>query len=178
MGIKKVNKLYNIVVSSNIFHLQPELCKSVHKCNFGEFLNFRNFWTNDVTDDVIGVVGSIFWVILRVYIYDVIISKFHQNRSVNKKSTGGSKSPPPGRRAGRKNVRCRKSPPPHTPREHNYCGLTAWPICMIFFFKMSGNEFGSGIKNILSKFFPVFSRFEKNRGGGWFSPPPPWYTAG
>ena len=89
MGIKKVNKLYNIVVSSNIFHLQPELCKSVHKCNFGEFLNFRNFWTNDVTDDVIGVVGSIFWVILRVYIYDVIISKFHQNRSVNKKSTGG-----------------------------------------------------------------------------------------
>ena len=88
MGIKKVNKLYNIVVSSNIFHLQPELCKSVHKCNFGEFLNFRNFWTNDVTDDVIGVVGSIFWVILRVYIYDVIISKFHQNRSVNKKSTG------------------------------------------------------------------------------------------
>ena len=48
MGIKKVNKLYNIVVSSNIFHLQPELCKSVHKCNFGEFLN-----------DVIGVVESI-----------------------------------------------------------------------------------------------------------------------
>ena len=87
MGINKVNNLYNIVVSSNIFHLQPELCKSVHKCNFGEFLNFRNFWTNDVTDDVIGVVGSIFWVILRVYTYDVIISKFHKNLSVNKNCT-------------------------------------------------------------------------------------------
>ena len=50
---------------------------------------------DDVTDDVIGVVGSIFWVILRVYIYDVIISKFHQNRSVNKKSTGGGQNPHP-----------------------------------------------------------------------------------
>ena len=173
MGIKKVNKLYNIVVSSNIFHLQPELCKSVHKCNFGEFLNFRNFWTNDVTDDVIGVVGSIFWVILRVYIYDVIISKFHQNRSVNKKSTGGgSKSPPPLVDEQVEKMWGVENHPPHTPREHNYCGLTAWPICMIFFFKMSGNEFGSGKKNILTKFSPVFSRFEKNRGGGWFSPPP------
>ena len=134
-GHKKVNKLYNIVVSSNIFHLQPELCKSVHKCNFGEFLNFRNFWTNDVTDDVIGVVGSIFWVILRVYIYDVIISKFHQNRSVNKNSTGGVKITPPWYTSVGSEKRYRKSSPPHTPREHNYCGLTAWPICMIFFSK-------------------------------------------
>ena len=31
---------------------------------------------------------------------------------------------------------------------------------------MSGNEFGSGKKNILTKEFPVLSRFEKNRGGG------------
>ena len=37
---------------------------------------------------------------------------------------------------------------------------------------MSGNEFGSGKKNILSKFFPVFSRFEKNRGGGGIFTPP------
>ena len=172
MGIKKVNKLYNIVVSSNIFHLQPELCKSVHKCNFGEFLNFRNFWTNDVTDDVIGVVGSIFWVILRVYIYDVIISKFHQNRSVNKKSTGGGQNhPPPGRRAGRKNVRCRKSPP-HTPREHNYCGLTAWPICMIFFSKCREMNLVQVKKIFCQNFSPFFQDLKKIEGGGWFSPPP------
>ena len=50
-----------------------------------------NFWTNDV----IGVAGSIFWMILRVYTYDVIISKFHQNRSVNTNSTGGGQNPPP-----------------------------------------------------------------------------------
>ena len=118
MGIKKVNKLYNIVVSSNIFHLQPELCKSVHKCNFGEFLNFRNFWTNDVTDDVIGVVGSIFWVILRVYIYDVIISKFHQNRSVNKKSTGGGQNHPPlGQPPNLKDVNI---PRVNTTKDHNF----------------------------------------------------------
>ena len=30
-----------------------------------------------------------FLVILRVYAYDVIISKFHHNRLVNKNSTGG-----------------------------------------------------------------------------------------
>ena len=41
-----------------------------------------------------------------------------------------------------------------------------------FFFKMSGNEFGTGKKNILTKFVPVFSRFEKNRGGVIFTPPP------
>ena len=65
--------------------------------NFLIFEIFEILKIDDVTDDVIGVVGSIFWVILRVYTYDVIISKFHQNRSVNKISTGGGgqKPPPP-----------------------------------------------------------------------------------
>ena len=55
MGINKVNKLYNIAVSSNIFHLQPELCKSVHKCIFGEFLKFfpgqeaSSFYTGEMS---------------------------------------------------------------------------------------------------------------------------------
>ena len=46
---------------------------------------------------VIFLIFEILEMILRVYTYDVIVSKFHQNRSVSKNPTGGggAKSPPP-----------------------------------------------------------------------------------
>ena len=44
--------------------------------------------------------GQFFWVILRVYTYDVIILKCHQNRLVNKANLQGQNPPPsPGKRA-------------------------------------------------------------------------------
>ena len=64
MGINEINNLYNNFVSSNIFHLHAELCKSVHKCNFDEFFNKLDHRGRKVN----------FLVILRVYAYDIIIS--------------------------------------------------------------------------------------------------------
>ena len=47
---------------------------------------------DDVTNYVIEVIDNTFLVILRVYCYDIIMSKFHKNWSVNKNSIRDYKS--------------------------------------------------------------------------------------